>query len=266
MKISLLQLSLTPDMLENKKSVLAFMERAASQGAGLVCTAELCLSPFFPQFPGQDASRYAVRIDDQIVAEFREACQRLELVASPNFFLQDGEDHYDASLLINAKGELEGISKMVHICHSPGFYEQDYYTPSDTGFRVYDTDIGRIGIVICFDRHFPESIRTCVLKGAQLILIPTANASGEPRELFEWEMRVAAMQNGVYIACCNRVGAEGEMEFFGESFVVDPDGNIVAKAGEADEILSVDIDLDLVDVARENRPFLALRRPEAYQQ
>ena len=265
MKIALLQLSFTADMLENKKAVLEYMEQAASQGADLVCTTELCLSPFFPQFPEQDASRYAMRIDDEIVGEFQEACRRLGLVASPNFYLQDGENHYDASLLIDARGELKGMSKMVHICHSPGFYEQDYYNPGDTGFRVYETDIGRIGIVICFDRHFPESIRSCVLQGAQLILIPTANADGEPRELYEWEMRIAAVQNGVFIACCNRVGVEDDMEFFGESFVVDPDGNIIAKAGETEELLAVEIDLALVDVARKKRPYLALRRPESYE-
>jgi len=265
MRISLLQFSLTSDVQENKKTVLDLMERAASQGADLVLTPEVCLSLFFPQHPGRDVSQYKLRIDDEIVREFQAACKKLKLMASPNIYLNENGKCYDASLLIDAQGELLGISKMVHICQAPFFYEQDYYMPSDTGFKVYDTDIGKIGIVICFDRHMPESIRTCVLRGAQIILIPTANTTREPRELFEWELRVAAMQNGVFIACCNRVGIEDDMEFYGESIIVDPDGNIVAKAGEAEQILSADINLSLVDEARKNRPYLALLRSETYE-
>jgi len=265
MRITLIQFSPTADIQTNKSAVLDYLEQSASRGADLVITPEVCLSPFFPQHPGRDVSRYEICIDDDVVGEWRAACRKLNLVASPNIYLNENGKRYDASLLINAKGELMGISKMVHICQAPYFYEQDYYTPSDTGFRVYDTDIGKIGIVICFDRHFPESIRTCVLKGAQIILIPTANTTREPRELFEWELRVAAMQNAVYIACCNRVGVEDDMEFYGESVVIDPDGNIVAKAGETEQLLSADIDLSLVDVARKNRPYLELLRPAAYK-
>jgi beta-ureidopropionase len=265
MRISLIQISLTSDVRENQTSVLGFMGQAASQGADLVLTPELCLSPFFPQHPGRDVSQYEVRIDDEIVSEFQAACKKLKLMASPNLYLVEDRNRYDASLLIDTKGELLGVSKMVHICQAPYFYEQDYYTPSDTGFKVYDTDICKIGIVICFDRHMPESIRTCVLRGAQIILIPTANTSREPRELFEWELRVAAMQNGVFIVCCNRVGIEDDMEFYGESIIIDPNGNIVAKADGSEQILSAEIDLSLVDVARKTRPYLALLRPETYE-
>ena len=264
MRIALIQFSPTSDMQENKKSILDFMEQAASQGADLVCTPEVCLSPFFPQHPGREVSHFAVCLDDPIVKAFQEACRTLSLAASPNIYLQEGDKRFDASLYINACGEVLGTSRMVHICQAPCFYEQDYYTPSDTGFEVYATDIGKIGIVICFDRHLPESIRTCALKGAQIILIPTANTRGEPREMFEWELRVAAMQNGVFIALCNRVGVEDAMDFYGESIVVDPHGNIIAKAGETEQLLIADIDLSEVEVARKNRPYLALRRPETY--
>jgi len=113
-------------------------------------------------------------------------------MASPNLYLETNEKAYDASLFIDRTGEILGISKMVHIMQSPYFYEQDYYTPSDDGFKVYDTPEGKIGVVICFDRHLPESIRSCVALGADLILIPTANIDGEPLDLFEWEIRVQA--------------------------------------------------------------------------
>ncbi len=265
MKISLYQFPPQSDIQRNLEKVLDYMGSAAAQGADLFLTTEVCLSPFFPQYPGRDASGYAMSIDDEIVKAFQAACRRLKLAASPNIYLREGEKYYDASLYIDANGELLGISKMVHICQAPCFYEQDYYAPSDTGFPVYATAMGKIGIVICYDRHFPESIRTCALKGAQLVLIPTVNTANEPVDLYEWELRVAAMQNNVFIACCNRVGTEDAMEFYGESMVIDPDGNIVAKAGETEQLLIADIDLSLVGAARKKRPFLELLRPEAYE-
>jgi predicted amidohydrolase len=104
-----------------------------------------------------------------------------------------------------------------------------------------------------------------VLRGAQLIVIPTANTADEPRQLFEWEVRVAAMQNGVFIAMCNRVGREGSVIFCGESLVVDPHGNVIAQAAAAEEMLYADLDLAQIDVARRTRPYLSLRRPSLYE-
>jgi beta-ureidopropionase len=179
--------------------------------------------------------------------------------------LNSGTTHYDASPFITSEGEIAGISKMVHIAQLPLFYEQDYYEPSDSGFEVYDTPFGKVGIVICFDRHFPESIRTCAVMGARLIVIPTANTTAEPLDLFEAEIRVAAMQNAVYIAMCNRVGVEGDMEFAGESLVVGPDGNVVAKADGSEQLLLGDIDFSKIDNARKKRPYISLRRPDTYR-
>ena len=153
---------------------------------------------------------------------------------------------------------------MVHIVQIPGFYEQDYYTPSDSGFHVYPTRFGKIGVVICFDRHYPESLRSCALQGAQLVIIPTAIIRGEPLEVFEWEVRIPAMQNSLYIAMCNRVGREGEMDFCGGSMLADPHGGLAAKADENEQILYADYDLDLQAKAAAERPYIPLMRPEAY--
>lgn len=167
--------------------------------------------------------------------------------------------------VIDADGELRGVSTMVHIAQVPRFYEQDYYTPSDSGFRVYDLEVGKVGVVVCFDRHYPESIRTCVLRGASLILIPTANTLDEPRDLFECELRAAALQNGVYIAMCNRVGTEGEVTFCGESMVVDPEGNVVVKGSDSEKLVITDIDLAQIAKARAKRPYISLRRHELHE-
>ncbi|MEN8210104.1 MAG: carbon-nitrogen hydrolase family protein [Thermodesulfobacteriota bacterium] len=265
MKIALAQSVISSEIEENLQKSLDCMDIASSKGADLICFPEVQFSPFFPQFPGKDASEYAMEIDHKIVKQLQAKCRELNLICVPNFYLKQGHNHYDASPLINSNGSISKISKMVHIAQFPCFFEQDYYTPSDDGFIVYDTPFGKIGIVICFDRHIPESIRTCVLKGAQLIIIPTVNTKAEPLEMFEWELRVPAMQNSVFIAMCNRVGKEADMDFCGESLVVGPDGGVIAKADDTEQILYADIDFSMIDINRKKNQYLSLRRPEFYQ-
>lgn len=265
MRLALAQYALAPDLELNLLKVLTLMREAAQQDAAMIIFPELCLSPFFPQFAGRDASEYALTLQDECIRRIQAACRELRLMASPNVYLKEGSRHFDASLMIDVRGEIQGVSTMVHIAQVPGFYEQDYYTPSDTGFRVYDTALGRIGIVVCFDRHYPESTRTCTLRGAQLIIIPTANRTDEPLDLFECEVRTAAMQNGVYIAMCNRVGKEADAVFCGESIVVNPDGEVLLKATNEEGLSVVEIDLTQINESRRKRPYLALRRPQVYE-
>jgi predicted amidohydrolase len=262
MRIALVQMSMEENIAANLEKAVEGIRQAAGCGAKLVCFPEIQFSPFFPQFPGGDASGYAMGIDHPAVEALKEPCGELGLVAVPNLYLKEGGQMYDASPVIGADGVVVGVSKMVHVVQAPLFYEQDYYTPSDTGFQVYDTSAGRIGVVICFDRHYPESLRACALKGAQLIVIPTANTKDEPLELFAWELRVAAVQSGVFVAMCNRVGLEHKMDFCGESIVVDPNGDVVAKADDTEQILYAEIDFELIEKSREARPYLNLRRSE----
>lgn len=183
---------------------------------------------------------------------------------SPNVHLEQNGKYYDTSLWISPEGEILGNAKMVHIAQAPQFYEQDYYTPSDDGFKVFDTPLGKVGIVICYDRHLPESIRTCVLKGTDMVIIPTANTKAENMELFEWEIRVQAMQNQVFVAMCNWVGIEDAMEFSGESLVVHPSGKVLLKADDCEQLLTCDLDLSEVRELRSRVPYLKTRRPEWY--
>lgn len=265
MKLALAQMQMETTMEENLQKSLRLIEQAASAKADLIFFPEIQLSPFFPQYENTDVRNYLLTPDHAYVQELKAACKRHNIMASPNLYLQKSGLNYDASLFIDGKGELKGISKMVHVMQGPGFYEQDYYAPADDGFKVYDTPWGKIGIVICFDRHLPESVRTCVALGADLILIPTANVEGEPLEMFEWEIRVQAMQSSVYIAMCNRIGQEGRMRFAGQSLVTDPNGDLVAKANNAEQILYADIDLRQSAAIREEKPYFRLRRPECYR-
>jgi predicted amidohydrolase len=264
MRLAMAQYGLGLDVKSNLIKALDFMQVARRDQAELIIFPELCLSPFFPQRARQEVARYAMRLEDQCIREFQAQCLRLTIAASPNIYLKEGDRFFDASLMIGSDGNVQGVSKMVHIAQLPGFYEQDYYSPSDTGFRTYHTPFGRVGVVVCFDRHFPESIRTCVLRGAWLIVIPTANTIDEPRDMFECELRGAAFQNGVYIAMCNRVGLEDGIAYCGESTIVDPAGNVLTKADGKETLVVADIDPSRVSVARAKRPYLSLRRPEMY--
>lgn len=264
MKLALVQMSISDSMDQNLKKTLHSIDEAAAKGAKAICFPELQLSPFFPQYPGKKVSKYALPIDSEIVQQIQKKCCEHQMIGFPNFYLEENNKCYDASPVFDSNGMLLGVSKMVHIAQAEFFYEQDYYTQSDSGFHVYETSFGNIGVVICFDRHFPESIRTCAMKGAKLIIIPTANTKAEPTQLFEWEVRVAAMQNGVFIAMCNRVGLEGEMDFCGESIVVDPNGDVFVKADDKEQIVYADLNLDDSTKTQENRPYLPLRRPETY--
>lgn len=264
MRIALAQMKMFNSIEENLNTALLDMEHAADNFADLILFPELQFSTFFPQYQGMNFQHLSFELNHSYIQKICNKSKELSISVSPNFYLKEDEKYYDASLLIDKSGNILGISKMVHIMQSQHFYEQDYYTPSNDGFKIYDTHLGKIGIVICFDRHLPESIRTCAVLGADLILIPTANIEGEPLEMFEWEIRIQAMQSSVFIAMCNRVGQEQNMNFIGQSIVVDPNGNIVAKADGKEEILFADIDLKQSKIIRNEKPFINLRRPELY--
>lgn len=264
MRIALFQMKNQGSADLNLEISLVGIQEAAACGADLILFPEVQLSEFFPQYPGKDVRGYRLGLDSPEVAALRDACRENHIMASPNLYLEMEGMAYDANLLIRKDGSIGGIQKMVHIADAPQFHEQDYYTPSDDGFRVFDTEYGKIGIVICFDRHYPESIRTEALRGADLILIPTANTKAEPGEMFEWELRVQAFWNSVAIVMCNRVGTEGEMQFSGESIVVDANGEVVMKADDTEQILYVDVDLSESARIRRSRPYTSLRRPELY--
>lgn len=258
MKLAMAQMRMSASVQENLDKTLLYIQRAGEAGADLIFFPEIQLSPFFPQYEKRDAAPWLVDLNGPEVSAIRDACRRARVFASPNVYLRGRNHRYDASLMIGGAGELLGVSKMVHITQVRHFYEQDYYDPSDEGFRVFDTPFGRVGIVICFDRHLPDGIRSCARQGAELVLIPTANVQGEPLELFEWEVRVQAFQSTVFAAMCNRVGTEDALTFAGQSLLAAPDGSLLYKAGDQEELLLLDVPLLQAAREREARPWLTL--------
>jgi N-carbamoylputrescine amidase len=244
------------------------MESAREAGAGLVAFPEVARDRFFPCRPG-DTSAFdlAEPIPGPTSERVAEAAGRLEIVTVFNLYEVDAAGRrFDSSPVFDADGRLLGVTRMLHITEFPGFHEQSYYHPGDRGAPVYETRAGRVGVAICYDRHYPEVMRALGLAGAELVVIPQAGAVGEwPEGLYEAEVRTAAFQNGYYVALCNRVGDEGGLAFAGESFVVDPEGRIAARSpAGAEDLLLCEIDLDLCQRSTARRLFWEHRRPELY--
>ena len=264
MKLALCQMAVSTDIEKNQETVYAALAEAAGQGAELIVYPEICLHPFFPQYPGQNVSSLGMPIDSPFLQKMQALCREHHILAAPNVYLTENGRFFDATVLIDEHGEILGAQKMVHIAQAKEFYEQDYYTPADDGFKVFETSLGKIAVVVCFDRHYPESIRTEALKGADLILIPTANVKAEPSEVFEWEIRIQAFHSSVAVAMCNRVGLEGNMDFSGESIVAGADGSKIAMADDQAQILYAEVDLSESAKLRARKPYTQLRRPEWY--
>lgn len=266
MRIALIQQHAGPDPGENLRRGLAAAEMAAAGGARLVAFAELALTPFYPRIPscGAPPLDLAETVPGPTTDAFAALARRLGIVVVLNLYERDGSRAFDSSPVIDADGCLLGVTRMLHIAEMEGFHEQGYYTPGDRGMPVYRTAAGRLGVAICYDRHYPEVMRALGLQGAEIVVIPQAGAVGEwPDGLYEAEVRTAAFQNGYFTALVNRVGVEGQLEFGGESFVCDPAGKVVARAPRGvDHTLVADLDLAEVPRSYGRRLFLRDRRAE----
>jgi len=265
MRIALVQQSASKDRADNVNRGLEALKTAAGNGAEVVCFAELGLEWFHPQIPASgNVLEKAEPVPGPTTDAFAEQAGELGVVCVLNLFERDGHRAYDCSPVIDADGTLLGKTRMVNIAEMPCFHEQGYYSPGDLGAPVFDTRFGCIGVAICYDRHYPDYMRSLALKGADVVVVPQAGAVGEwPDGLYEAEMRVAAFQNGYFTALCNRVGEEEVVTFAGESFVCGPDGAVLAQAPAGEEvILYADLDLTTLADSPARRLFLRDWRPE----
>jgi beta-ureidopropionase len=266
-RIALAQHRATSDLAANLARMLRTMGEAKDRGANLFCVPELALMPFFPQHARHAAAAgYAEPVpgptSDRVAARARE----LGLVTVFNMYEEAAGRCYDTSPVFDADGSLLGVTRMVHITDYACFHERAYYHEGDRGAPVYDTAAGRIGIAICYDRHFPEYMRALGVGGAELVVIPQAGALDEwPEGMYEAEVRTAAFQNGYFAALCNRVGEEDRLTFAGESFVSDPTGEVLARGRRLDEdLLVVDLDLSACGRSPARTLFWRDRRPALY--
>jgi len=267
MKIALIQQKASKDIEANIDKGYSSVKEAAKNGTKIICFAELTFTPFYPQKSAEDNNLNLPESIPGVTTDiFTQLAKELGVVIVLNLYEKENNKTYDSSPIIDADGKILGVTRMVHITEYKCFHEKGYYSPGNNGAPVYNTKFGKIGVAICYDRHYPEYMRALAIKGAEIVFIPQAGAVGEwPEGLYEAEMRVASFQNGYYTALCNRVGIEECLSFAGESFVCDPAGNVVAKANKGtEEILYCDIDLEQCKKSHAKKLFLKDRRPELY--
>ena len=266
-KIALSQFKAFEKREENIKKAKVFIKEAKAKGAELIVFPEMSFDIFFPKF--RTDRKYfdiAEPIPGPLVETFSEIARENEIAIVFNMFeeAKPGE-YYDCSPVINKNGDFLGKSRMMHIAELPNYNEKFYYWEVNSDYPVYDMGGYKIGIAICYDRHFPEHMRILTLKGADLILVPTATSLTELKNIWEIEMQAASVGNQVYIAVSNRVGQEENLTFFGKSFATNPLGDIITMASEdKEEVLLFDLELPLIKEARQILPFLRDRRPETY--
>lgn len=252
--------------------VVALVEEAAERGAQVVLPPELFQGHYFCKT--EDEAHFArafPMVAHPAVLAMQAAARRLGIVIPTSYFERDGQHFYNSLALIDADGAVLGNYRKSHIPDGPGYEEKFYFRPGNTGFRVWETKFGRLGVGICWDQWFPEAARAMVLDGAEVLFYPTAIGS-EPedpgldtRHLWRRAMQGHAVSNLVPVVAANRTGVEGDQSFYGHSFVCDHFGDVVAELGDKEEGVIVR-QLDLAEAARRRAAFgfFRDRRPELY--
>ncbi|MGB9893046.1 MAG: nitrilase-related carbon-nitrogen hydrolase [Candidatus Saccharicenans sp.] len=263
-KLALIQRKNTLNREKNLQKGIEALEKAASAGAQLAIFPELSFLPFLPQHPAKPGfEKWAEPVPGPTTEIISRKAAELGMVIIFNLLEIYGHQTYDSSPVVDSDGRLVGVNRMVQVMEAPGFHEKGYYHPGDLGAGVFPTSVGKIGVAICYDRHFPEYMRALTLKGAELVAIPQAGVKGEwPPGIFEAELQVASFQNGYFCALANRVGKEERLEFEGGSLVTDSFGRILAQARKhREDLLLVEIDFSQLDQCPARKYFLKDRRP-----
>ena len=275
LRIALVQMSCDAEPRRNLDKALARIEEAAARGAKVVCLQELFRSRYFCQSEEARNFDLAEPIPGPTTEALSAAAAARKLVIVGSIFERRAEGVYhNTAVVLDADGRLAGRYRKMHIPDDPHYYEKFYFTPGDLDFTAHRTAHATVGALVCWDQWFPEAARLVALAGAQIVFYPTAIGwerteveSVRHRQLQAWEtvQRGHAIANGMFVAVANRVGAEDSLEFWGNSFVVDPFGEVIAHAGAGgEEILIADCNLGLIEETRRNWPFLRDRRIDAY--
>jgi N-carbamoylputrescine amidase len=271
-RVALLQLSASEDAARNQRKTEEKIREAASSGASIVCLEELFQSRYFPQ--RVDVRNYALAeaLPSKTSERMAELAAELGIVLIVPLFEEARPGvYFNTALVFDADGRELGKYRKTHIPDGPQYHEKFYFTPGNLGYPVFPTRHGIIGVGICWDQWFPEVARVFALEGAEILFYPSAIGSEPDRpgyssaEAWRTVIRSHAIANGIFVAAVNRVGVEDEMTFYGESFVADPFGEILVRAGAEEEVLIADIDLERIRELRDLLHFLRDRRIETYR-
>lgn len=273
--VSLIQMTCSGNKSDNVDKAVQRIRQAALQGAKIVCLQELFASFYFCQSEDHAQFDLAESIPGPTSQVLAQVAAEEKIVLVTSLFERRAPGLYhNTAVVFDQDGSTAGIYRKMHIPDDPNYYEKFFFTPGDLGFKCIPTSYGKIGVCICWDQWFPEAARLTALHGAEILFYPTAIGwLLEEKETFgqsqwsAWEtmMRSHAIANGVFVCAPNRVGVEGGIQFWGASFVSDPNGNILHRAShEQEEIVSVECNLAQIDVVRTHWPFLRDRRIDAY--
>jgi N-carbamoylputrescine amidase len=269
-RAALVQTEWTGDKESMIKKHADYARQAAEQGAQIMCFQEVFYSPYFCQVQENEHFDDAEPIPDgpttqAMIALAKETGMVLIL---PMFEMEQEGFYYNTAAVIDSDGTYLGKYRKTHIPHVKGFWEKFYFRPGNTGYPIFDTNVGRIGVYICYDRHFPEGWRALGLKGAKIVFNPSATSRGLSMYLWNLEQPAAAVANEYFVGAINRVGQEpfGDNDFYGSSYFVDPRGQLVGDAAsdKEEELIVRDLDLDMVEEVRKTWAFYRDRRPDAY--
>ena len=279
-RVGLVQMSCSQDLAENLEKAVVKVREAARAGAQIICLQELFRSQYFCR--KEDAALFdlAEPIPGETTTVMARLAKEHGVVIVASLFEKRAEGLYhNTAAILDADGEMLGIYRKMHIPDDPLFYEKYYFAPGDLGFKVWDTRYGRIGVLVCWDQWFPEGARLTAMQGANILFYPTAigwhpgeKAEYGPRQLDAWQtiQRSHAIANGIYVAAVNRVGFEKGpddtgIEFWGNSFLADPQGQVLARASSnLEEILVHECDPKEMDTVRREWPFFRDRRIDHY--
>jgi len=278
-----LQLSFSAKPEENEKKAITWVRKAAKKGAQVICLPELYRSQYFCQKEDSSLFDLAEPIPGPSTKAFQKAAKENKVaIIVPIFEKRAPGIYHNSVVIIDADGEVLGIYRKMHIPDDPAYYEKYYFTPGDLGFKAFETKYGKIGSLICWDQWYPEGARLTALQGAVALFYPTAigwhpaekeRYGKAQRDSWITIQRSHAIANGVYVCSVNRIGFEqpvkeqAGIEFWGNSFICDPQGVVIAEASsDKEEILMAEVDLKHLETIRRNWPFLRDRRIDAYSE
>ncbi|HEY0471716.1 MAG TPA: nitrilase-related carbon-nitrogen hydrolase [Kribbella sp.] len=268
-RAALVQTNWTGDQESMTKAHEDYARQAAAAGAKVICFQELFYGPYFCQQQDPRFYEYAESVPGPTVERFQALAGELGMVmVLPVYEQEQPGVLYNTAAVIDADGKYLGKYRKNHIPQVKGFWEKFYFRPGNLGYPVFDTAVGRIGVYICYDRHFPEGWRALGLAGAKIVFNPSATSRGLSSYLWKLEQPASAVANEYFIGAINRVGVEefGDNDFYGTSYFVDPEGKFVGDVGHDHdpELIVRDLDLSLLDTVRDRWQFYRDRRPDSY--
>lgn len=276
-RVGLIQISCTENKQDNLDKAIGKIRFAASQGAQVICLQELFLSLYFCWEENYDYFSLAETVPGPTTSTLQSLAKELEVVLIASLFEKRAKGVYhNTTAVIDADGSYLGKYRKHHIPDDPGYYEKFYFAPGDDGYQVFETKYAKVGVLICWDQWYPEAARITSLKGAEILFYPTAigwamsqddDTNRQQYQAWQTVQRGHSVANGVFVVSVNRTGKEGEMNFWGGSFVSDPMGDLLFQAPHHDEMVHVqELDLTRVDDIRVHWPFLRDRRIDSYDQ